>query len=327
MSAALIDDIDDSVIRLGGNKGLEVELLPLGATIRSIRLFGQELTLNYPQAADYQTDEFYLGATAGRVANRIAKGRFELNGVAYQLDCNNGPNHLHGGVTGFNRQQWQVLKQQSDSVQLYMRSADGDQGYPGAVQIWQQFRIVDKQLELSFLALSSKDTLLNLTNHCYFNLNSDGSSVENHQLQLTATHYLPTDEHAIPTGERRAVAGTAFDFTKAKLVGPALKQQDQQLALANGFDHCFIWQDSDAAELKLMAVLSSSHSGRQLEVLSTQPGLQLYTGNFLAAPFAPRQGICLEAQGWPDAVNQLGFPDTQLKAGELYQQQIVYKFS
>lgn len=324
MSAALIDD---SVIRLSSHKGLEVELLPLGATIRSIRLFGQELTLNYPQAADYQTDEFYLGATAGRVANRIAKGRFELNGVAYQLDCNNGPNHLHGGVAGFNRQSWQVLKQQSDSVQLYLRSADGDQGYPGAVQVWQQFRIVDQQLELSFLALSSKDTLLNLTNHCYFNLNNDGSFVENHQLQLTATHFLPTDQHAIPTGERRAVAGTAFDFTKAKLVGPALKQQDQQLALANGFDHCFIWQGADAAELKLMAVLSSSQSGRQLEVFSTQSGLQLYTGNFLAAPFAARQGICLEAQGWPDAINQLGFPGTLLKAGELYQQEIVYKFS
>lgn len=319
--------MNHSPIALNKGTGLEVELLPFGATIRSIRLFGQELTLNYPQAADYQTDEFYLGATAGRVANRIAKGRFELNGVAYQLDCNNGPNHLHGGVAGFNRQSWQVLKQQSDTVQLYLRSADGDQGYPGAVQVWQQFRIVDKQLELSFLALSTKDTLLNLTNHCYFNLNNDSSSIENHQLQLTAPHYLPTDEHAIPTGERRAVAGTAFDFSKAKLVGPALRQRDQQLALANGFDHCFIWQEPDAAELKLMAVLSSSQSGRQLEVLSTQPGLQLYTGNFLASPFAPRQGICLEAQGWPDAINQLGFPGTLLKAGELYQQQIVYKFS
>ena len=319
--------MNHSPIALNKGTGLEVELLPFGATIRSIRLFGQELTLNYPQAADYQTDEFYLGATAGRVANRIAKGRFELNGVAYQLDCNNGPNHLHGGVAGFNRQFWQVLKQQPDSVQLYLRSADGDQGYPGAVQVWQQFRIVDKQLELSFLALSSKDTLLNLTNHCYFNLNNDGSFVENHQLQLTTTHFLPTDEHAIPTGERRAVAGSAFDFIVAKLLGPALQQQDQQLALANGFDHCFIWQGADAAELKRMALLSSEQSGRQLEVFSTQSGLQLYTGNFLAVPFAPRQGICLEAQGWPDAINQLGFPSTLLKAGELYQQQIVYKFS
>lgn len=316
-----------SPITLSKGTGLEVELLPYGATIRSIRLFGQELTLNYPHAADYQTDPFYLGATAGRVANRIAKGSFELNGQSYQLDCNNGPNHLHGGVTGFNRRDWQVLRQQPDSVQLYLHSADGDQGYPGAVQVWQQFRIVDQQLELSFLALSNKDTLLNLTNHCYFNLNTDGSSIENHQLQLTATHYLPTDQQAIPTGERRAVAGTAFDFTQAKLVGPALLQQDQQLALANGFDHCFIWQGAQAAELKAMALLSSAESGRQLEVFSTQPGLQLYTGNFLAAPFAPRQGICLEAQGWPDAINQLGFPTTQLKAGELYQQLIVYKFS
>ncbi|MGY5797483.1 aldose epimerase family protein [Rheinheimera faecalis] len=319
--------MNHSPIVLNKSTGLEVELLPFGATIRSIRLFGQELTLNYPQAADYQTDEFYLGATAGRVANRIAKGRFELNGVVYQLDCNNGPNHLHGGVTGFNRQLWQVLKQQPDSVQLYLHSADGDQGYPGALQVWQQFRIVDQQLELSFLALSNKDTVLNLTNHCYFNLNNDGTSIENHQLQLTATHYLPTDEHAIPTGERRAVAGTAFDFSQAKLVGPALKLQDPQLALANGFDHCFIWQGAEAADLKRMALLSSEQSGRQLEVFSTQPGLQLYTGNFLAAPFVSRQGICLEAQGWPDAINQLGFPTTQLKAGELYQQQIVYKFS
>lgn len=319
--------MNHSPIVLNKSTGLEVELLPFGATIRSIRLFGQELTLNYPQAADYQTDEFYLGATAGRVANRIAKGRFELNGVVYQLDCNNGPNHLHGGVTGFNRQLWQVLKQQPDSVQLYLHSADGDQGYPGALQVWQQFRIVDQQLELSFLALSNKDTVLNLTNHCYFNLNNDGTSIENHQLQLTATHYLPTDEHAIPTGERRVVAGTAFDFSQAKLVGPALKLQDPQLALANGFDHCFIWQGAEAADLKRMALLSSEQSGRQLEVFSTQPGLQLYTGNFLAAPFVSRQGICLEAQGWPDAINQLGFPTTQLKAGELYQQQIVYKFS
>jgi aldose 1-epimerase len=319
--------MNHSPIVLNKSTGLEVELLPFGATIRSIRLFGQELTLNYPQAADYQTDEFYLGATAGRVANRIAKGRFELNGVVYQLDCNNGPNHLHGGITGFNRQHWQVLKQQPDSVQLYLHSADGDQGYPGALQVWQQFRIVDQQLELSFLALSNKDTVLNLTNHCYFNLNNDGTSIENHQLQLTASHYLPTDEHAIPTGERRAVAGTAFDFSQAKLVGPALKQQDPQLAVANGFDHCFIWQGAEAADLKRMALLSSEQSGRQLELFSTQPGLQLYTGNFLAAPFVSRQGICLEAQGWPDAINQLGFPTTQLKAGELYQQQIVYKFS
>ena len=319
--------MNQTPIVLTKGTGLDVELLPFGATIRSIRLYGQEMTLNYPQLADYQTDQFYLGATAGRVANRIANGRFELNGQSYQLDCNNGPNHLHGGITGFNRQHWQVLKQQPDSVQLYLRSADGDQGYPGAVQVWQQLRIIDKQLELTFLALSTKDTLLNLTNHCYFNLNSDGSSIEDHQLQLTAQHYLPTDASAIPTGERRGVTGTAFDFSKAKLVGPALRQKDPQLALARGFDHCFIWQGAEAAELKLMAVLSSSQSGRQLEVLSTQPGLQLYTGNFLTAPFAARQGICLEAQGWPDAINQLGFPSTQLKAGELYQQQIVYKFS
>jgi aldose 1-epimerase len=316
-----------SAIHLNAGTGLDVQVLPFGATICSVRLHGQELVLGYPDHALYQTDAFYLGATAGRVANRIASGQFSLNGESYQLACNNGPNHLHGGAEGFNRKVWQVLKQSADMVELYLQSADGDEGYPGTLQIWQQIRIVDQQLELSFLAMSNKDTLVNLTNHCYFNLNSDGSSIENHQLQITATAYLPTDATAIPTGEQRAVAGTAFDFTTAKLLRPALQQQDEQLALANGFDHCFIWPERSGTEPSLLASLSSAQSGRQLDVFSTQPGLQLYTGNFLDAPFAARQGVCLEAQGWPDAVNQPGFPSTVLKAAELYQQKIIYKFS
>lgn len=318
-----------SAIHLSAGTGLEVQVLPLGATICSIQFKGQELTLGYPNHALYQTDDFYLGATAGRVANRIAGGRFELNGERYQLGCNNGPNHLHGGFAGFNRKEWQVLKQSSDSVELYLESHDGEEGYPGTLQLWQQIRIVEQQLELSWLAMSNKDTLINITNHCYFNLNSDGRSIENHHLQLTATGYLPIDATAIPTGEQRDVGGTVFDFTAAKPIGAALQQPDEQLELANGFDHCYIWPESGtgSAEPKLMASLSSPQSGRRMEVLSTQPGLQLYTGNFLAAPFVPRQGLCLEAQGWPDAVNQVGFPTTVLKAADGYQQKIIYKFS
>ena len=320
------------LITLSAGGELEVDVLPYGATVCSIRFAGQELTLKYPQPSQYLTDEFCLGSTPGRVANRITKGRFELNGQQYQLACNNGPNHLHGGEQGFHRQHWQVVKQSAEMTELYLRSEDGDQGYPGTLQVWLQIRVVEQQLELSYLAMSNQDTLVNLTNHCYFNLNHDavndsGSSIENHSLQISAEHYLPTDANAIPTAELRAVAGTAFDFTVAKTIGPALAQQDEQLQLAHGFDHCYVWPQSAADELKLMATLQSPQSGRQLQLWSTQPGLQLYTGNFLASPFAPRQGVCLEAQGWPDAVNQPGFPAVVLKAAQLYQHHIVYKFS
>lgn len=312
---------------LRNEHGLEVEVLPLGATISAIRFQGQLLTLGYPHPADYQQDSFYLGSTVGRYANRIANGRCQLNQQALQLSCNNGSHSLHGGEHGFNRATWQVLTQTPQQVTLYHCSADGDQGFPGQLQVWLTVQLQHNALHLQFKAQSDRDTLVNLTNHCYFNLNSDGSDISNHQLQLNAEHYLPTDNTGIPLGHLAAVNNTVFDLRQPLTLAQLLQQQDQQLLQARGFDHCFVTPQTNEAVPQWQATVHSPQSGRTLDVLSTQPGIQLYTGNYLAAPFSPRQGLCLEAQNWPDAPNQPHFPSAILAAGQTYQHEIVYRFS
>lgn len=314
-------------LHLSNEHGLDVEVLPLGATISAIRYQGQLLTLGYPQVADYEHDSFYLGSTVGRYANRIAHGNFQLNGQQLQLSCNNGPHSLHGGAHGFNRVAWQLLEQTPQQVTLYHCSADGDQGFPGQLQVWLTVQLQHNALHLKFKAQSDRDTLINLTNHCYFNLNSDDSDISNHQVQINATHYLPTDETGIPLGNVQTVADTVFDLRQPQTLAPRLQQHDQQLLQARGFDHCFITPQIHDDAPQWQATVYSPQSGHTLEVLSTQPGIQLYTGNYLAAPFSPRQGLCLEAQNWPDAPNQPHFPSAILAAGQLYQHEIVYRFS
>lgn len=321
MSAAL------QPLILSNHHGLEVEVLPLGATISAIRYQGQLLTLGYPQTADYQHDSFYLGSTVGRYANRIAHGRCQLNDQLLQLSCNNGPHSLHGGEQGFNRAEWQLRERSPQQLTLYHCSADGDQGFPGRLQVWLQVQLQQNALHLQFKALSDRDTLINLTNHCYFNLNSDSSDISNHQLQLNASHYLPTDASGIPSGELQPVEGSVFDLRQPQLLAPLLQQSHPQLVQARGFDHCFVTPQTTENSPQWQATVRSPQSGRVLEVFSTQPGIQLYTGNYLAAPFSPRQGLCLEAQNWPDAPNQPHFPSAKLAAGQTYQQEIVYRFS
>ncbi|MDX3773435.1 aldose epimerase family protein [Chromatiaceae bacterium AAb-1] len=321
MSAAL------QPFTLSNRHGLEVDVLPLGATIMAIRYQGQLLTLGYPQPEQYLHDNFYLGATVGRYANRIAHGRCLLNGQLLQLDCNNGPHSLHGGSSGFNKAVWQVRERTVQQAELYYCAADGEQGFPGRLQVWLQLQLQQNALHLQFRGLSDRDTLVNLTNHCYFNLNSDGNDINNHQLRLNAEHYLPTDSTAIPYGELQPVAGSVFDLRQPAALGERLLQGDLQLQQARGFDHCFVTPQGADGSLQWQATVSSPQSGRTLEVFSTQPGIQLYTGNYLAAPFRPRQGLCLEAQNWPDAPNQPHFPSAQLAAGQTYQQEIVYRFS
>lgn len=314
-------------LQLQSRHGLEVEVLPLGATISAIRFQGQLLTLGYPNPADYQHDSFYLGSTVGRYANRIAHGRCQLNQQPLQLSCNNGPHSLHGGEHGFNRAAWQVQAQTTEQVTLYHCSADGDQGFPGQLHVWLTVQVRDNALHLQFKAHSDRDTLVNLTNHCYFNLNSDGSDISNHQVQIKAEHYLPIDSTGIPLGQLAEVSNTVFDLRQPQELAPLLQQQEQQLLQARGFDHCFVTPQTNEAKLQWQASVHSPQSGRTLEVLSTQPGIQLYTGNYLAAPFSPRQGLCLEAQNWPDAPNQPHFPSAILVAGQTYQHEIVYRFS
>ena len=312
------------VIQLSDGENLAAEILPFGAIIKSIKFKKQEMTLSVDDPQYYLENPFYLGATVGRYANRIAKGRFSLSGTQYQLETNNGPNSLHGGIKGFNKVLWQVTKQTESQVELYYCSPDGEQGFPGELQVWQTISAKNGELTLHFKALTNKETLVNFTNHCYFNL--DGSeSINEHLVQVNTNYYLPIDKTSIPLNESALVTGTCFDFTKPAQVGAALSAVHPQLEAGNGFDHCYIFNDDSS--LKTMATLTSPHTKVNLTLKSTQPGMQLYTANFVGAPFKARQALCFEAQNWPDAPNRENFPKANLLPGEDYEQVIIYSFS
>ncbi|KDC51558.1 aldose epimerase family protein [Pseudoalteromonas fuliginea] len=312
------------VIQLSDGKDLTAEILPFGAIIKSIKFKKQEMTLCVDDPQYYLENPFYLGATVGRYANRIAKGRFSLSGTQYQLETNNGPNSLHGGVKGFNKVLWQVTKQTESEVELYYCSPDGEQGFPGELQVWQTISAKNGELALRFKATTNKETLVNFTNHCYFNL--DGSeSINDHSVQVNTSHYLPIDKTSIPLNEAALVTGTCFDFTKPSQVGEALSAIHPQLEAGNGFDHCYIFNDDSS--LKTMATLISPHTKVNLTLKSTQPGMQLYTANFVGAPFKARQALCFEAQNWPDAPNRENYPKANLLPDEVYEQVIIYAFS
>lgn len=314
-------------ILLSDGLGLELELLPFGATIQRIRYQGVEVTLGYPEAHDYHQNEFYVGSTVGRYANRIAAGKFSLGNTQYQLPINNGGNHLHGGPDAWHQLEWRVLDQKTDSALLYLCAQDGENGYPGTVEVWQRIVVVQGEVRLLFKAQGNKATPLNLTNHCYFNLNSSDDSIDNHELSIFSAHYLPIRQDAIPTGEIASVANTPFDWREAKKVGNALAQSHEQLEQAHGFDHSFVWPEWKKAHApQKMARLFSPQSGVALELWSDLPGVQLYTGNFLGMPFKARQGLCLEAQYWPDSPNQPQFPSAILSPGEIYEHCISYRF-
>ena len=312
------------VIQLSDGQNLIAEILPFGAIIKSIKFKKQEMTLSVDDPQYYLENPFYLGATVGRYANRIAKGRFSLSGTQYQLEANNGPNSLHGGVKGFNKVLWQVTKQTESEVELYYCSPDGEQGFPGELQVWQTISAKNGELTLHFKALTNKETLVNFTNHCYFNL--DGSeSINEHFVQINTDRYLPIDTTSIPLNEAALVCGTCFDFTKPAQVGEALSAVHPQLEAGNGFDHCYIFNDDSS--LKTMATLTSPHTNVSLTLKSTQPGMQLYTANFVGSPFKARQALCFEAQNWPDAPNRENFPKANLLPAEKYEQVIIYAFS
>lgn len=309
---------------LQSNSGLRIEVLPFGATISSIQFEGQELTLGHANYTDYQHNDGYLGATIGRYANRISNGRFYFGDKLVVLDTGADQHCLHGG-NGFSHRCWQVLRHQVDEVELLLRSPDGDSGFPGDLSVWQTIRLTGNELHISFRATTQSSTLVNLTNHCYFNL--DGSQdITHHHLQIHAEQFLPVTSDLIPTGERRKVAGSAFDFRQSSTIADKLSLADPQLLQAGGFDHCFIFE-TQSNELCPMATLSSSLSALSLTVSSTMPGLQFYSGQSLAAPFRPSQALCLEAQFWPDSPNQKSFPSTLLLRDQIYQHQIVYAFS
>lgn len=315
-------------LRLCNAEGLAVQVLPYGATVASIHWQGQALTLGYQTPEQWQQDTACIGATAGRYANRIANACYPNSaGELVKLQANQGRHTLHGGPQGYQYQTWQVLSHSDERVVLYLDSANGDQGFPGRLQIWQTVQLAHNDLQINYTAISDSETVVNLTNHCYFNL-GDGQQLRDHELQIFADTVIPVDLDGIPTGLPVAVETLALDFRQGQFLAKAFERSQ---TLPHGLDHCFVPVNSTdaqrASELAPLRRLARLRCGeRQLEVHSTQPGLQVYMGCYLNAPFTPYQGICLEAQNWPDAPNRPEFPSARLNAGELYQQQIVYRF-
>jgi aldose 1-epimerase len=325
---------DIRLIRLQGDSGFGVELLNLGASIRSIRLPLSggvvDATLSYADLTDYLSDAWYMGSTLGRYANRLAQARLRLDGRDHELAPSPGQSGhcLHGGPDGFSRRPWQVdTSPGGRSASFTLDSPDGDQGFPGNVTVEVTYRLLDGwKLGIEYLAETDAPTVVNLANHCYFNLNDDDSPADNHRVQINADRYTPVREDLIPSGECLDVTGTPFDFRQPAAFSERLDSGVEQLRFAAGFDHNYVLRE-DARTLFHAASLQSPQSGLVLNLFTTQPGLQFYTGQYLGGPFAPFQGICLEAQNFPNAPNTPGFPNAILLPGRRYRRLVVYEFS
>lgn len=331
-----------AIYTLTNAAGASVKLSALGAGILSVVVPDREgnmadVALGYADAAQYISDGPCMGKIPGRYANRIAGGKFTLDGVDYQLEINNGPNALHGGSEGFYNKIWNS-EATAQGVVFTLESPDGDAGYPGTLTVRAEYTWSDDcELRLCISATTDRKTVVNLTNHTYFNLRGEASgSVLDEQLQLNCSKYLVTDENLTPTGEMAPVAGTPMDFTKAKTLGEDIRKPFAALAFGKGYDNCYVIDGYKKGEMALAAVLTDEVSGRKLEVLTTQPAVQIYTGNWLNGCPATKSGnrtyfdydgVAIECQGMPDAPNHANFPCQVLDKGEQYVQSIVFRFS
>lgn len=332
---------DISLITLTNENGASVTLSTIGAGIVSIIVPDQsgamdDVVLGYKNPCDYIYDGPCAGKIPGRYANRIAKGKFEVDGKEYQLVINNGPNALHGGPTGFMNRNWNY-ELDGQSVVFSYFSTDGEEGYPGnlkvmAVYTWSESNV----LTLDLFAETDKKTIVNLTNHTYFNLNGESSGTAlNHMLKLNALKYLPTDNSLIPTGEMSDVKDTPMDFTKFKVIGENIHQDFPALNFGKGYDNCWVIDNWKQDKVALAAMLKGDKSGRLLEVYTSQPAVQVYTGNWLTGSCIGKSGInykdydavAIECQGMPDAPNHQNFPSQYLSPGEIYKRTIIFKFS
>jgi len=323
--------------------GNYVTITNYGAKVMSIVVPDKDgnkgnVVLGYDEADEYLSGNLYFGAIVGRYANRIAHGKFSLDGVSYQLDKNNGENHLHGGPKGFHQKLWKAEKsvgEKGEQLTLTCTSEDGEEGYPGKVDVTVTYIwTADNSLIVKYLAQTDKNTIINLTHHSFFNLKDGGkSSIVDHHLMINASYFLPVDEGLIPTGERRSVEGTPMDFRKSHAIADMIDADDEQLKRGRGYDHNFIL-NTGTDSLVLAAEVYEPTTGRVMQVLTDQPGLQFYSGNFLDGtdighehtPYNYRTAFCLEAQHFPDSPNHPDFPSTILHVGETYKQVTVYKF-
>ena len=320
---------------------LKLVLSDFGARVVSISVKGPDgsmrpLTATLSRLEDYETQPGYLGAVVGRFGNRIASGRFSLGGKEYVLFCNNGQNHLHGGRLGFDRKIYSAElndDNQYPSITFSAFSPDGEEGYPGNLEFSVKYSLVgDCGFRIDYKATSDADTPLNLTNHTYFNLNGCGN-VESHVITTEASAFLPVDKGLIPTGEIRAVEGTPFDFRRGRRIADAVYADDEQVRIAKGVDHCFVFPGPDGFRERLSVY--SPESGVKLRMLTDRPAVQIYSGNFMeeiepalasGEKASARSAFCLETEGFPDAPNHKEFPDCVLKAGARFESSTAYIF-
>ena len=342
---SLSDGTKIEAVTLTNGAGMSARIMTLGASLQSLMVPDktgrkEDVVLGYDTAQEYLTRPNFFGASVGRYANRIAKGKFALDGKTYTLATNDGPNSLHGGPRGFDKRVWKIDSAASGAdakVVMSYVSADGEEGFPGELKVTATYSLNEQnELRLEYRATTSKPTVLNLTNHSYFNLSgSDARDVMGNMVTLHAARYTPVDATLIPTGERRAVAGTPFDFRAPHRVGERIRDaKDQQIRFGRGYDHNYIVDGAPGA-LRPAAVVSDPVSGRTMEMSVNAPGIQFYTGNFMDGTFfgkggrAYRQGdaICLEPGVFPDSPNHADFPAARLNPGETYVNTMVYIFS
>jgi aldose 1-epimerase len=326
-------------IHIENDKGVSVIITNYGGIVMKLCVPNKDgaienVVAGFERVEDYTNDHPYFGCIVGRFANRIAKGKFVLKDEEYQLGINNGPNHLHGGAEGFHRKVWKIKDiihdKDSAGVLLTYTSADGEENYPGELQVSVKYLLNNaNELSLEYTARTDRTTIINLTNHSYFNLSAfHSSTILDHTLQINAKKYLPVDETAIPTGEKRNVSDTPFNFSEAKKIGERLNEVE------GGYDHNFILSEIRSSEMKQIATLVDPSSGRKMNVHTDQPGVQFYSGNFLDGSIRGVHGVyqkhaalCLETQHWPDSPNQPKFPSVVLGPGETYHTKTIYSFS
>ena len=339
----LIEGKETALYVLSNAAGAELCVTNYGAKIVSLMVPDRDgkltdVVTGHKSIADYLTsEEPYFGAICGRYGNRIAKGRFEIDGTVYdQLAINNGPNSLHGGLKGFNAKVWDATQKDTQTIELQLISPDGEEGFPGELHTTVTYQLTDdNEVIISYRAVTTKPTVLKLTNHSYFNLSGAGDPyVGDHLLQVNADYYLPTDETAIPYGPKEKVEGTPMDFRTPHTVGERINDDFEQLRFGKGYDHTDILNKEDK-ELSFCARCSSPKTGIVMETFTTEPGVQLYTGNWMTGNFEGKPGqryperaaLCLETQHFPDSPNKPEYPSTLLRPGETFLSTTIYQFS
>ena len=335
-------NVDQYILK--NRNGMEISTINYGGIITSWKTKDrdgnyQDIVLGFDNLSEYESESPYFGAIIGRYGNRIAKGKFTLNDENYNLAVNNDENHLHGGIKGFDKVVWdtrEVVDDSTASLVLSYLSDDMEEGYPGNLKVQVTYTLDNNdKLSVKYEAVTDKTTIINLTQHSYFNLSADfNKNILDHDILINADSFLPVDSTLIPTGEIRNVGDTPFDFRSPKNVGEEINNSNKQLMIGNGYDHCWVLNNQDQG-VRFVASAYDSSTGRLLEVFSDQPGIQFYSGNFLdgslkskiGGTYDFRSGFCLETQHYPNSPNEMSFPSVTLNPGEKYMTETIFKFS